>query len=106
MRFDTPIYFQRTKSKYGNNSGNYETEVIAEERRDASVTDTGAATLQLIYGGFKQGSLTIRLQTPYYKPFDRIRIGSGDNVKLYTVDRTRGLRTKQTFIVSEVKANA
>lgn len=102
MRFDTPVYFQTLKSEYNANSGNYETDTITEERRDASVTDTGAATLQLIYGGFKQGSLTIRLQTPYNEPFDRIRVGA----KFYTVDRVRGLRTKQTFIVSEVKANA
>ena len=102
MRFDTPIYFQKLKSEYNANSGNYETDTITEERRDASVTDTGAATLQLIYGGFKQDSLTIRLQAPYNKPFDRVRIGT----KFYTVDRIRGLRTKQTFIVSEVKANA
>ena len=107
MRFDTPIYFQKIESgSYNANTGNYETDTISEERRDASVNDTGAATLQLIYGGFKQGSLTIRLQTPYNKPFDRIRIGSGDHAKFYTVDRARGLRTKQTFIVSEVKPNA
>ena len=105
MRFDTPIYFQKIKSEYNANSGNYETETITELRRDASVTDTGAQTLQLVYGGFKQGSLTIRLQTPYNEPFDRIRIGAGAAAKFYTVDRKRELRTKQTFIVSEVKAN-
>lgn len=106
MRFDTPIYFQKIKSEYNANSGNYETDILTEERRNASVTDTGAATLQLVYGGFRQGSSTIRLQTPYNEPFDRIRIGSGDNAKFYTVDRIRGLRTKQTFVVSEVKLNA
>ena len=55
--------------------------------------------MQVIYGMIKQGSLTIQLQNHYDCPFDQIRIGN----KIYKVDYSRKLRTKQTFIVSEVQ---
>lgn len=101
MRFDTPVYFQRIKSEYVAATGNYGISLLEEDMRRASVTDSGAQTLMLVYGALKQGSLTIRLQRPYDKPFDRIRIGG----KFYQVDRPRKLRLKQTFVVSEVQTN-
>lgn len=101
MRFDTPIYFQRVLRDYDASTGNYGVSSLVEESRRASVTDSGAQTLMLVYGGLKQGSLTIRLQRPYDKPFDRIRIGE----KFYHVDMKRNLRLKQTFVVSEVQGN-
>ena len=99
MRFDTPVYFQKIKSEYIAETGNYGISTVTEEMRWASVTDVGADTLRLIYGELKQGCLTIRLQNAYDKPFDRIRIGDS----FYKVDRVRNLRTKQTFIVSGVQ---
>ena len=101
MRYDTPIYFQLVKSVFDASTGNYGDDIITEEMRRASVTDTGTATLNLVYGGLKQGSKVVRLQRQYNKPFDRIRIGE----KLYHVDMARGLRLKQTFVVSEVQGN-
>lgn len=102
MRFDTPIYFQTIKAGSYQPDGNYEAESISEEMRYASVTSTGANTQNLVYGELKQSCLTVRLQNRYTKPFDRIRIGK----KVYRVDMTRPLRTKQTFVVSEVQENA
>jgi hypothetical protein len=99
MRFDTPIYFQRIKSEYDAKTGNYEDSVLSEVKRLASVTSTGVQTLNIVYGGIKQGSLTIRLQNHYSEPFDRIRIGE----KYYRVDMARPLRMKHTLIVSEVQ---
>ena len=55
--------------------------------------------MKLLYGKISQGSLTIQLQNHYDDPFDRIRIGE----KLYTVDMSRRLRTKQIYVVSEVQ---
>ena len=101
MRFDTPVYFQRIKSEYLVATGNYGISLLEEDMRRASVTDSGAQTLMLVYGELKQGSLTIRLQRPYDKPFDRIRIGE----KFYRVDMKRNLRLKRTFVVSEVQGN-
>ena len=63
MRYDTPIYFQKTT------------------------------------GEIRQGSLSIQIQGHYAGDFDWIRIGS----KVYSVDDSRNLRTKQTFVVSEVQ---
>ena len=106
MRYDTPIYFQRVKpGKYETTTGNYGEDVITEEKRYASITSTGIATLNLVYGELKQGSLTIRLQNHYKTPFDRIRIGDGENAKYYRVSVSRPLRVKQVFIVSEVQGN-
>lgn len=100
MRFDTPIFFQRIKpGEYDPNTGNYAEDAITEDKRYADITFTGESTLRLVYGELKQGSLTLRLQMPYNEEFDRIRIGR----TLYKVDRMRMLRTKQSFIVSEVQ---
>ena len=102
MRFATPIYFQRiVPGEYDASTGNYGADTITEDLRRASVTDTGTATLNLVYGGLKQGSKVVRLQRHYNKPFDRIRIGD----KYYRVDMARGLRLKHTFVVSEVQGN-
>lgn len=99
MRFDTPVYFQRIKSEFDSATGDYGISILEEEKRFASVTASSMETLNLVYGELKQGSLTVRLQNHYSKPFDRIRIGE----KLYRVDSARPLRIKFTFVVSEVQ---
>lgn len=99
MRFDTPVYFQTVTSKYNPVTGNYDGEAIAEVKRYASVSDVGDEVLRLIYGELKQGCLVVRLQNHYTEPFDRIRIGD----KVYSTDKTRRLRVKHVFIVSEVQ---
>ena len=99
MRFDTPVYFQLTShGEYDPQTGDYGPEQLTETKRWASVTNTGAQALTLVYGSLRQGSLTVRLQQHYDAPFDTIRIGE----KRYRVDLTRPLRRLQTFVVSEV----
>lgn len=100
MRFDTPVYFQRiTAGAYDPATGNYGPAGVAEEKRFASVTNTGEDTLNLVYGELRQGVITVRLQTHYAEPFDRLRIGE----KVYRVDRARPLRLKYTLVCSEVQ---
>ena len=99
MRYDTPVYFQRLTRGDLDALGNREVVVGSEEKRFASVTNAGTDTLNLVYGELKQGSYVVRLQNAYDAPFDRIRIGD----KLYRVDMSRKLRTKQAFVVSEVQ---
>lgn len=100
MRYDTPIYFQSvTQGAYDESTGNYEDDKVTETRVMASVMDTQTETMKLIYGDIRQGSLTLTVQNHYDQLFDTIRIGT----KKYRVDRTRRLRVKQTFIVSEVQ---
>ena len=99
MRFDTPVFFQRTKTEFDASTGDYGISVVEEEKRFASVTASSVETLNLVYGELKQGSLTVRLQNHYSKPFDRIRIGE----KVYRVDSARPLRIKYTLVVSEVQ---
>lgn len=98
MRYNTLIYFQSIiTGEYERETGNYADDTTKEVKRYAAVTDTGTDTLQLVYGGLKQGSLTIRLQQAYVDAFDRIRIGA----KCYRVDKSR--LCKRVFIVSEVQ---
>ena len=100
MRFDTPVYFQRIEAgEYDASTGDHGEDIITEEMRYASVTETGIETLNIIYGEIRQGIKTVRLQNYYDKPFDRLRIGN----KVYRVDRARPLRLKYTLIVSEVQ---
>lgn len=100
MRYDTPVYFQRiTPGEYDPKTGNYADNIVEETQRYASIMDTGAVMLKLVYDGPKQGSLTIQIQNHYTEPFDRIRVGE----KVYCVDFSRELRTKHTFVVSEVQ---
>ena len=100
MRFDTPIYFQTVeKGAYNHDTGDYDADTITEDEVYASVTDSRAETLNLVYGELKQGCFTVRLQNIYRKPFAYIRIGE----KRYRVDYSRKLRLKHIFVVSEVQ---
>lgn len=100
MRYDTPVFFRAvTPGDYDESTGNYEDDSIIETMVMASVMDTQTEMLKLIYGDIRQGSLTVVIQNHYDQPFDNIRIGG----KIYRVDRTRRLRVKQSFIVSEVQ---
>lgn len=101
MRYDTPIFFQRTEpGAYNHQTGNYDEDVIVEVKRYADVTDSTTNTLLLVYGAVKQGSKTVRLQRAYTDPFDYIRIGE----KRYRIDKSRTIsKNAQTFVVSEVQ---
>lgn len=101
MRCDTEVFLQSVMTgEYNESTGDYGDDIIYEEKRHASVTDTGTDTMNLVYGARKQGSKTVRLQMHYKKTFDRIRIGNA----LYRVDFERKLRTKHVFVVSEVQS--
>ena len=100
MRYDKPIYFQRfVQGSYNENTGNYEDDSPVEEMVMASVMDTRTETMMQVYGQIRQGSLTCHIQNIYQKPFDHIRIGT----KKYKLDYSRRLRTKESFILSEVQ---
>lgn len=100
MRYDTPVYFRKiTPGEYDSDTGNYGDDIAEETLRYASVMNTGEEQLKLVYDGPKQGSLTIQIQNHYTEPFDRIRVGE----TVYQVDSSRKLRTKHTFIASEVQ---
>ena len=101
MRYDKPIYFQTVELGEYLPNGDYAEDAVTEVQRYASVTDSGAQTMLLVYGGIKQGSKTIRLQNHYEDPFSYIRIDS----KRYRVDTQRKLRRGHTFVVSEVQGN-
>jgi hypothetical protein len=101
LRCDTEVFFQSiVPGEYDEATGDYRDDTVSEEKRHASVTDTGTETMNLVYGSINQGSKTVRLQTHYKKSFDCIRIGNA----LYRVDFERKLRTKHVFVVSEVQS--
>lgn len=100
MRFDTPIFFQRTTpGEYNPDTGNYEADTVTEDKKYANITDTGTETMSIVYGSIRQGSKVVRLQNHYKASFDLIRIGS----KVYRVDYSRELWQKHVFVVSEVQ---
>lgn len=100
MRYDTPVYFRRlTQGEYDESTGNYGADSVSEKMVMASVMDTQTETMKLVYGDIRQGSLTLTIQNHFDQTFDNIRIGD----KVYRVDRTRRLRVKQSFVVSEVQ---
>ena len=100
MRYDTPILFRRIMAgAYDPDTGDYADDTYTDTKVYGSVMDTNTQTMNLVYGGIKQGSLTVHIQNHADVPFDRMII---DN-KEYRVDYTRRLRTKQSFIVSEVQ---
>lgn len=99
MRYDRQIYFVADgKPAYNAATGDYDSPEPTKTPRMASIMDTKEQTMQLVYGGLKQGSLTIHLQNHYNAPFDRIVFGG----RRYRVDASRKLRVKHVFIVSEV----
>lgn len=100
MRYDKKVYFQKiTPGEYDPSTGNYGADSVEEALRYASVMDTSAKTMRLVYGEIRQGSLCVQLQNHYTDAYDRIRIGD----RIYTVDSSRKLRVKHTFVVSEVQ---
>lgn len=99
MRYDKPIYFQRmVQGSYNEQTGNYDDDSIVEDMVMASVMDTQTQTMMQVYGQIRQGSLTCHIQNIYDKPFGFIRIGT----KKYKADYSRRLRTKESFVLSEV----
>lgn len=100
MRYDTPVFFRAvTPGDYDESTGNYRDDSVSETMVMASVMDTQTEAMKLVYGDIRQGSLTLTIQNHFDQTFDNIRIGD----KVYRVDRTRRLRVKQSFIVSEVQ---
>ncbi len=100
MRYDTPILFRRlVTGAYDADTGDYADDTYVDTKVYGSVMDTNTQTMNLVYGGIKQGSLTVHIQNHINVPFDQLII----NGKKYRVDYTRRLRLKQSFIVSEVQ---
>lgn len=99
MRYDKVVYFVSVSKSFDTATGDYTAEIVNRDARAASIMDTQADTLKLIYGDIRQGSFTIQLQNHYTDSFDYIEYDG----KKYNVDYRRKLRTKETFIVSEVQ---
>lgn len=99
MRFDKLVFFQRVKAVYNKETGDYEESVETVRMRRASVTQTGADMMPIVYGQFQEDSLTIRVQNPVGVPFDYIQYYG----RRYKVDKRVTLRTKEAYIVTEVK---
>lgn len=100
MRYDTKIELVRIDpGTFNSETGNYEGKTETRTALYASVLDTRTEMLQLVYGSLKQGSLTIHMQNHVDIPFDQIEVKG----RRYKVDYRRRLRTKESFIVSQVQ---
>lgn len=99
MRFDKLVFFQRVNAVYDKSTGDYVETVENVKARRASVTQTGADMLAVVYGQTPQESLTIRVQNPVGVAFDYIQYAG----RRYKVDKRVTLRMKEAYIVTEVK---
>lgn len=100
MRYDADVLFVKRGPDYlDEETGNYVEFKPIEDPKKASIMDTTAQTLLLVYGQIRQGSYTVQLQNHYTKPFDYIVIDG----RKYSVDYRRKLRRKDVFVVSEVQ---
>ena len=98
MRYDRRVAFRlRTPGEYDPETGDYAPDAETLTDKMASVMDTSAEMMQLVYGRFRRGSLTVSLQQHFDAPFSDILIDG----TAYLVDRRRCLRQKDVFIVSE-----
>ena len=96
MRYDTPAVFQLIEEQYQTN-GDYTESVKEQHTEYVSLVDTDIQTMHLVYGGIRQGSVTMHLQNYVGYPFNRVIIGG----KAYTVDQVVNMRVKQAYILSE-----
>lgn len=96
MRYDKLVKFQMVDSVY-TNKGDYEEQIINEYTEYASIVDTDFQTMAIVYGGIKQGSITLHLLNKVKYDFNRI-VYDG---KAYMVDQVINQRTKQAYILSQ-----
>lgn len=96
MRYDKLVKFQMVDSVY-TDKGDYEEQVLNEYTEYASIVDTDFQTMAIVYGGIKQGSITLHLLNKVKYDFNRI-VYEG---KVYTVDQVINQRTKQAYILSQ-----
>lgn len=96
MRYDVKAQFQQVEEQYQSN-GDYAETVVEEHIEYVAVTATDFETMHIIYGGIRQGSITIHLQNFVGYPFNRVVI---DNVP-YVVDDAIDLRVKKIYILSQ-----
>lgn len=101
MRYDRIVYLRTPLvGTYNPETGNYDGNTYSETKVVASVVNTDATTLRLVYGELVQGSMTIHLQNKLYADiYDSVRIGT----KVYRIDRVRRFRNKESLVVTEVQ---
>ena len=99
MRYDKEVFFRKSgEGEYDRTTGNYREGTETLTRRLASVMDTRAETVRMVYGRLEKRSLTVGLPQRYDTEFDDILIDG----TAYRVDARRKLRQKDVLIVSEV----
>lgn len=96
MRYDKLVKFQMVNSVY-TDKGDYEEQITSEYTEYASIVDTDFQTMAIVYGGIKQGSITLHLLNKVKYNFNRIVYED----KVYTVDQVINQRTKQAYILSQ-----
>lgn len=97
MRYDTKVIFQLVEDTYDSN-GDYSEKVLEQHTEYASIQNTDAQTMHLVYGEIRQGSITLSLQNYVGYTFNKVLV----NGKPYTVDQSINLRVKKAYVLSEL----
>lgn len=96
MRYDRTVSLvKKGLTTYNEDTGDYEDGKDAIAELPASVADTSAEKMLQIYGKVLQQSYTVQLQGKHTADYLII------DGKRYHIDRTRYLRSKTVFTVSE-----
>lgn len=96
MRYDKLVKFQLVDMVQKTN-GDYEEQITNEYTEYASIVNTDFQTMQIVYGGIKEGSITMHLLNKVKHEFNRIEFEG----KAYMVDQIINQRTKQAYILSQ-----
>lgn len=97
MRYDVKAHFQQVEEQYNTITGDYAEEVVEDHIEYVAVQGTDIQTMHILYGGIRQGSITLHLQNFVGYAFNRVVI---DNVP-YVVDDAIDLRVKKVYILSQ-----
>lgn len=98
MRYDKFVEFIKVTQTYNRETGNFDETINVVGSDYASVVATSLETMRIVYGGLKDGSMTITLQHGFAYPYDFVRMDG----KMYAVDQHIILYVKQALVVSEV----
>lgn len=97
MRYDKRVYFVKETKSTRNPDGTWTKPTLIKEPRWANVSDQGTERMNLLYGGLRQGALTVRIQNGYNQPFDYMEVDG----RRYNVDHRKTFRRDAAFEVSE-----
>jgi len=100
MRYDTPVYIQRTSpGAYNASTGNYASDTVTEEKVYVNLQSAETESKSIDHGAVMEETITVTFQNPPKSPFTSIKY----NGKIYKMTSSLYPRTCKTFVLKEDK---